>query len=207
MVALLELRQDDDLNVRVSGTLGERFTESSGSDAKYLFSDDSGVTVILNLDSRAELDFAFAPGTQLELIGELEPDERDENVAAGVYHGIDAVWIRLADETSLDIGQFSPFTGSTISDWIGYFWKLEADGWYYHPGKGFVYGGTAFGDDDWFFSSNRADWFYVSRSWYPFIYSSTGGWHYLIGSAYGGLQHAYSYALGEWILDYWGMIP
>ncbi|MFO7726511.1 MAG: hypothetical protein R6V45_13310, partial [Oceanipulchritudo sp.] len=203
LVDLLESRQDDDLNVRTSGTLGERVGDLDDDDGDYLFSDDSGVTVILDLDSRAELSFALTPGMELEIIGELERVDDDDEIPAGITHELDAVWIRLADGTSLDIGQLTPFAGSTISDWIGYFWKLDDDGWYYHPSKGLLFSEDTLDDDDWFLSLNREDWIYVSRESYPLIFSNSGGWHYLIGSAYGELQHGYSYDEDEWILDFW----
>ena len=97
--------------------------------------------------------------------------------------------------------------GPTVSDWIGYFWKLDDDGWYYHPGKGFLFSDDTLGDDGWFFSLNREDWIYFSRQWYPFVFSIAEGWHYLIGSPYGGLQHAYSYVEDDWILDFWRKEP
>jgi uncharacterized protein YdeI (BOF family) len=208
LVDRLESRQDDDLNVRTRGTLGERVGNLDDDDEDYLFSDDSGVTVILDLDSRAELSFALTPGLQLEIIGELERVDDDDEIPAGITHELDAVWIRLADGTSLDIGQLTPFAGSTISDWIGYFWKLGDDaGWYYHPSKGLLFSGETLGNDDWFLSLDREDWIYASREWYPFIFSDSGGWHYLIGSAYGDLQHGYSYDRDEWILDFWRQDP
>ena len=203
LVDRLESRQDDDLNVRTSGTLGERVGNLDDDDGDYLFSDDSGVTVILDLDSRAELSFALTPGMELEIIGELERVDDDDEFPAAITHELDAVWIRLADGTSLDIGQLTPFAGSTISDWIGYFWKLDDDGWYYHPSKGLLFSEDTLDDDDWFLSLNREDWIYVSREWYPLIFSNSEGWHYLIGSAYGELQHGYSYDEDEWILDFW----
>jgi subtilisin family serine protease len=93
--------------------------------------------------------------------------------------------------------------GPIVSDWIGYFWKLDEDGWYYHPSIGYLFSPIDFGDDGWFFSLNRADWIYASRQWYPLVFSNSDGWHYLIGSPNGGLQHAYSYDKSEWILDFW----
>ena len=207
LIDLLELRKGDDLNVRTTGTLGERAGNLSDDDEDYLFSDDSGVTVILDLDSRADLSFALTSGMQLEIIGELERVDDDDKVPGGIIYELDAVWIRLADGTSLDIGQLTPLAGSIISDWIGYFWKLDDDGWYYHPGKGFLFSDETFGDDDWFFSLNREDWIYVSRQWYPVIFSNAVGWHYLIGSSYGGLQHAYSYDEDDWIMDFWRKEP
>ena len=207
LVDLLESRHDDDLNVRVSGTLGEPVRNLSDDDEDYLFSDDSGVTVILDLDSRAELSFALTPGMQLEIIGELERVDDDDEIPAGLTYELDAVWIRLANGTSLDIGQLTPLAGSTISDWFGYFWRLDDDGWYYHPSKGLLFSDDALGDDDWFLSLNREDWIYANSEWYPFIFSNSEGWHFLIGSAYGQLQHGYSYDEEEWVLDFWRKGP
>jgi uncharacterized protein YdeI (BOF family) len=207
LIELLESHQDDDLNVRTTGTLGELVVTFSDDDEDYLFSDDSGVTVILDLDSRADLSFALTPGMQLEIIGELERVDDDDEVPAGITHELDAVWIRLADGTSLDIGQLTPLAGSTISDWMGYFWKLDDDGWYYHPSKGILFSDDSLGDDDWFLSLNREDWIYANRAWYPFVFSNSEGWHYLIGSSYGELQHAYCYDDDEWKLDFWRTAP
>jgi uncharacterized protein YdeI (BOF family) len=203
LVDLLESRGDDDLNVRTTGTLGELVGTSDDDDEDYFFSDGSGTTVILDLDSRAELSFALTPGMELEVIGELERIDDDDAVPAGVSYELDAVWIRLADGTSLDIGQLTPLAGSTVSDWIGYFWKLDDDGWYYHPSKGLIYSDHTLGDDDWFLSMNRDEWIYANRDWYPLVYSNAEGWHFLIGSSYGEIQHAYNYDQAEWVLDFW----
>lgn len=208
LIDLLELNQDDDLNVRTTGILGERAGNLSDDDEDYLFSDDSGVTVILDLDSRADLSFAFTPGMQLEIIGELERvDDDDDDVPAGVTYELDAVWIRLADGTSLDIGQLTPLAGATISDWIGYFWKLDDDGWYVHPSKGLLFSDDSLDDDDWFRCMNRDEWIYANRDMYPLIFSEDGGWYYLIGSSFGERQHAYSFENNEWIVDFWRKDP
>jgi uncharacterized protein YdeI (BOF family) len=207
LIDLLELHQDDDLNVRTTGTLGERVEILSDDDDDYLFSDDSGVTVILDLDSRADLSFALTPGMQLEIIGELERVDDDDEAPSGIAYELDAVWVRLADGTALDIGQLTQLEGATISDWIGYFWKLGDDGWYIHPSKGLLFSDDALDDDDWFLCMSRDEWIYASRDVYPLIFSENGGWHYLIGSSYGELQHAYNFENNEWIVDFWRKGP
>jgi subtilisin family serine protease/uncharacterized protein YdeI (BOF family) len=209
LIALLESRQDDDLNVRVTGTLGQRLGNGSDDDEDYRFTDESGVTVILDLDSRANLRFALTPGMQLDIIGELERvDDDDDDAPAGVAYELDAVWIRLADGTALDIGQLTPLAGATISDWIGFFWKLDDDdGWFDHPTKGLIFTDDTLDDDDWFLCHNRDEWFHVSRDWYPLIFSRTSGWYLLVGSAFGERQHAYSFEKDEWILDFWRKGP
>lgn len=207
LIELLDSQQDDDLNVRTTGILGEIVVTISDDDEDYLFSDGSGVTVILDLDSRADLHFALTPGMELEIIGELERVDDDDEVPAGITHELDAIWIRLADGTALDIGQLTMLSGATISDWIGYFWKLDDDGWFYHPSKGILFTDDTLDDDDWFLSLNRDEWIYVNRQFYPFVFSNDEGWHYLIGSSYGELQHAYDYDDDEWILDFWQTYP
>jgi hypothetical protein len=205
LIALLQADSDDDLNVRVTGTLGERIDDPfDDDDYDFLFSDDSGVTVLLDLDSRADVRFAFAPGVQLDIIGELERIDDDDSAApAGVTYEIDAVWVRLVDGTSLDIGQLTTLAGATISDWLGYFWKLDDSGWYDHPTKGLIHKDGAFDDDEWLFNQNRDDWTYVDRSLYPLVYCKDGGWYYLIGSPYGEQQHAFSFEQGTWVIDFW----
>lgn len=206
LIEMLEARQEDDLNVRTTGTLGERVgADFDDDDEDYTFSDESGVTVILDLDSRADVTFSLTPGMQIEVIGELERVDADDVVPEGITHELDAVWIRLADGTELDIGQLTPLSGSTVSDWMGVFWEIDDAGWYYHPSKGILYSHDALGNDDWFLSLNREDWLYASQQWYPLVYSGSDGWHYLIGSSYGDLQHAYSYSQDSWILDFWRM--
>jgi subtilisin family serine protease len=97
--------------------------------------------------------------------------------------------------------------GPVVTDWIGYFWKLDESRWYYHPSIGYLFSPTGFGIDGWFFSFSREDWIYASRQWYPLVFSNTGGWHYLIGSPFGQIQHAYSYEADVWVLDFWRQAP
>lgn len=203
LVAILEQSRDNDINVRTTGILGDVIPNPGDDDDNYLFSDDSGVVVVLDLDSRANVNFALTPGIQLEIIGELDYVDADDYAPEGIVHELDAVWIRLADGTTLDVGQMTPLSESTVSDWIGYFWEVDEQGWYYHPTKGFVFGGESFGDDDWFFSANLNEWVYATRQLYPFIFASEGGWHYLMGSSFDPTQHAYNYTAEEWIMDYW----
>lgn len=205
LIDILEMRQDDDLNVRVTGILGEQVTMvSDDDDEDYLFSDDSGVTVVLDLDSRADVHFSLTPGMAIEVIGELERVDGDDAAPEGILYELDAIWIRLADGTSMDIGQMTPLAGSTVSDWIGYFWKLDDDDdYYFHPSKGLVYSEHELGEDDWFLSLDREDWIYTTPEAYPFVFSLSEGWHYIIGSSYGELQHGYSYDEAEWVMDFW----
>jgi len=205
LIGILEARNEDDLNVRTIGTLGERAGEAYDEDDDFLFSDESGVTVILDLDSRADMSFSLSPGTVIEVIGELEAVDTDDVVPEGILYELDAVHIQLADGTSLDVGQQTLLSGATISDWMGYYWDLDDTGWYYHPSKGTLYSDRALGGSDWFLSANRGDWIYTNRQWYPLVYSHAEGWHYVIGSSYGDLQHAYSYNQDSWILDFWRM--
>lgn len=206
LVEQLELNQDADLVVSVSGILGERFGVLSDDD-DYLFSDGSGFTVLLDLDSQVDLSFDMAPGIQLDVIGKLETAGDDTTLPSGINHKLDAVWIRLPDGTALDIGPISQLAGSTISDWIGYFWELDDDGWYFHPGKAYVYSNSPLGDDGWFYSMNLGSWIYVHREWYPVVYSSADGWLFLVGNAYGDRQHGYRFDTSGWVLDFWRRDP
>lgn len=207
LVDLLEASDDDDLNVRTKGILGELVSHLSDDDDDYRFSDGSGVTVILDLDSRSDLSFDLTPGMELEIIGELERVDDDEDVPADIMYELDAIWIRLADGPDLDLGQFSPLDGSTISDWMGYFWKIDDDDWYFHPSKGILFSDDKPGEDDWYFSFNLEAWVFVSRDLYPLAFSMSDGWFYLVGSPYGEKQHAYSFDDDEWILDFWRKGP
>lgn len=203
LVSAFESSASEDISVRVIGTLGAPANGVSDDDDDYLFSDGSGVTVILDLDSRAPIDFALAEGIQLKITGELALLDDEESVPGGPRYELEALLLSLPDGTSFDVGQSSPLTEATVSDWIGYFWRLEAPGWYYHPSKGFLFGGDDLGDADWFFSSNLTDWIYSSRILYPFVFSNANGWHYLLGSPLDATQSAYSYARDQWISDFW----
>lgn len=203
LVRAFESGTAEDLSVRVIGTLGAPANGVLDDDDDYLFSDGSGVTVVLDLDSRAQIDFVLAEGIQLQITGELALLDEDEQISGGPVYELEALLVSLPDGTSFDVGQSSPLTEATVSDWIGYFWRMEAPGWYYHPSKGFLFGGDVLGDDDWFFSSNLTDWIYSGRSLYPFVFSNANGWHYLLGSPYDATQSAYSYSRDQWISDFW----
>lgn len=203
LVDLLESRGAEEISVQVDGVLGASAFKEADDDDDYLFTDGSGVTVVLDLDSRARLDFSFTQGIALQIVGELSRLETDESDTSGVQYELDALWVELPGSISFDVGQLTPFADATISDWFGYSWETDVAGWFYDASKGFVFAGDTFGDDDWFFSSNLSDWIYASRAFYPFIYSNAEGWHYLIGSAFDPTQHAYNYERNKWVMDFW----
>lgn len=202
VVAALEAGDSESLAVRITGTLGEPTGNLADGDG-FLFANGSGPTVLLDLDAWAELTFRLTPGIELEMVAELERLDNDETPAAGVTHELKPIWIQFANGTAIDTGPGTPIRTAIISDWFGYFWELEENGWYYHPSKGLLYSAGDLGLDGWFLSLNRVDWLYASRALYPYIYLNTGGWHYLVGSPYGELQSAYSYDLEEWVADFW----
>lgn len=206
LVNRLESGEEEDLNIRVTGILGERLGGSLDADEDYRFSDGSGVTVLLSLDAFTDVAIAMPGGTRFEVLGELESIEEDE-APGDLAFELEAVRLRLADGTELDIGPQSPLAGSIISDWAGFFWRLDKTGWFFHPSKGVLFDEDAFGEEGWFFSLNRNDWMYAIRGWYPYVYSNAEGWYYLIGSPYGGLQHAYSFSREQWVLNFWRMEP
>jgi len=205
LVSLLESGEDEDLDVRVTGILGERLGDPL--EAEYRFTDGSGTAVLLELDAYTDVRYAMPVGTRLEIRGELAEIEAEDESPGTIAYQLEGLLVRLENGAELDIGPQSRLAGSTVSDWAGYAWELEEAGWVFHPSKGLLYADDPFGSGGWFFSINRTDWLYTVRDWYPYVFSHTSGWYYVIGSPYGGLQHAYSFIREEWVFDFWRLNP
>lgn len=191
----------EEIRVRVTGTVGAK-VDLDPRDDDYRFADGSGVTVVLDLDKRAKVDFLLSAGTLITVEGELERSGEWRDL--GIGFELDAYTISLGEERTYDLNSPTALDGWILSDWIGSM-AAAADGWKRHAAKGYIFTPEPPVEEAWFFASRKKDWFWSHKSIYPFVWGLNEGWLYLLGDPSGGTQHAFSYNGQAWLMDYWSM--